>query len=190
MLGGVKQEVARLNRLVGDFLTFGRPLRARPRICSLPAVIREVADLVDYRARDQGVRLSVDAAGELPDVVADPELLKTCFLNLMLNALDAMPHGGDLTVLVGSGTLAGAPALRVSVRDSGTGLTPEHARSAFEPYFSTKETGLGLGLALTRRIVTDHGGTIELTSAAGQGTTAQIALPLAPPSTTAAAGRA
>jgi signal transduction histidine kinase len=190
ILGGVKQEVSRLNRMVGDFLSFGRPLRARPRTCSLPAVIREIADLVDYKARDQGVRLSVDTGGELPDVVADPELLKTCFLNLMLNALDAMPHGGDLSVLVGTGSLAGAPALRVSVRDSGAGLTPEHARSAFEPYFSTKETGLGLGLALTRRIVTDHGGTIELTSAAGQGTTAQIALPLVPPPTAAAGGGA
>jgi signal transduction histidine kinase len=181
ILGGVKQEIARLNALVGDFLNFGRPLRMRPRACAIPDVIREVADLVDVKARDQNVRLQVEADATLPEVVADPELLKTCLLNLMLNALDAMPNGGDLGVRVSEGAQAGAPALLLSVQDSGPGLTPEDARAAFEPYFSTKETGLGLGLALTRKIVTDHGGSIELSSAAGQGTTAEIVLPLRPP---------
>jgi signal transduction histidine kinase len=181
VLAGVKQEIARLNRLVADFLRFGRPLRASPRPCSVPAVIREVAELVDYKARDQGVRLEVDAREDLPDVVADPELLKTCFLNLMLNALDAMPDGGVLSTAVQEGTVAGGPGLVVTVRDTGPGIAPEAVRAAFEPYFSTKETGVGLGLAVTRKIVTDHGGTIELASAEGRGTTARVAIPLPAP---------
>jgi signal transduction histidine kinase len=74
----------------------------------------------------------------------------------------------------------------VRVSDSGPGLTPEQARAAFEPYFSTKETGLGLGLALTRKIVHDHGGSIELASGTGGGTTAEIVLPVRPPAAAAA----
>jgi signal transduction histidine kinase len=144
----------------------------------VPDVLREVAALVDYKAREQGVRLTLDAEERLPPVIADPELLKTCFLNLMINALDAMPDGGELGVRVGRKAEGASEALLVSVRDNGRGMSAEDVRAAFEPYFSTKETGLGLGLALTRKIVSDQGGSIELESAPGRGTTARIALPL------------
>ena len=111
---------------------------------------------------------------------ADPELLKTCFLNLMINACDAMPEGGLLALSLRSSEEDRARSLLISVSDTGHGMSPEEIRSAFEPYFSTKETGLGLGLALTQKIVSDHGGTIRLESSAGKGTTALIALPLVP----------
>jgi len=110
--------------------------------------------------------------------VADPELLKTCFLNLMINAVDAMPEGGVLGLSVRRGAAEAGETLVVTVRDSGHGMSPEDIQSAFQPYFSTKDTGFGLGLALTRKIVTDHGGTIGLESAPGAGTTARITLPL------------
>jgi signal transduction histidine kinase len=148
-------------------------------------VLRDVAALVDHKARDQGVVLSVESEAGLPEILADPELLKTCFLNLMINAADAMPAGGVLTVTLGRGERLGADALRVTLKDTGHGMTPEEIAAAFEPYFSTKETGLGLGLALTRKIVEDHGGTIELASEPGQGTTAQVTLPLLPQPATA-----
>jgi signal transduction histidine kinase len=111
--------------------------------------------------------------------VADPELLKTCFLNLMINAVDAMPDGGRLTVAARQRGGGADPTLEVTVTDTGRGMTAEEIRGAFEPYFSTKDAGLGLGLALTRKIVADHGGTIDLESAPGRGTTARIVLPLA-----------
>jgi len=111
-------------------------------------------------------------------VVADPELLKTCFLNLMINAVDAMPGGGDLRVDVRRARETGADALAITVTDTGAGMSPEDVRAAFEPYFSTKDAGLGLGLALTRKILADHGGSITLESAPGRGTTARIVLPL------------
>jgi signal transduction histidine kinase len=111
-------------------------------------------------------------------VVADAELLKTCFLNLMINAVDAMPGGGLLSVAVRRRD-GGEPAgLVVEVSDTGHGMAPDAVRSAFEPYFSTKDTGLGLGLALTRKIVEDHGGGIELDSEPGRGTRVRITLPL------------
>jgi len=109
--------------------------------------------------------------------VADPELLKTCLLNLLINAVDAMPDGGVLSASVRAAD-AGR-AVVVEVADEGHGMTPEQVRTAFEPYFSTKDTGLGLGLALTRKIVEDHGGSIALESEPGRGTTARITLPLA-----------
>ena len=179
ILSNVKGEISRLNRLVGDFLSFGKPMRLHPRACAVDEVLREVAALVDHKARDQGIALAVEVERGLPRVVADPELLKTCFLNLMINAVDAMPEGGELKVAVSHRRPNGADeALLVTVQDNGHGMSAEDIKTAFEPYFSNKDTGLGLGLALTRKIVNDHGGTIDLESAPGQGTTARIVLPL------------
>ncbi len=180
ILTGVKDEISRLNRLVVEFLSFGKPMKLDTRPCSLERVLREVAALVDHKARDQGVALAVLSEPELPEIVADAELLKTCFLNLMINAADAMPAGGSLTVSLARGVADGNDALVVTVRDTGHGMSPEEIAAAFEPYFSTKDTGLGLGLALTRKIVEDHGGKIGLESEPGRGTTARITLPLLP----------
>jgi signal transduction histidine kinase len=178
ILANMKAEISRLNRLVGDFLSFGKPMRLHPRLIAVEEVLREVAALVDHKAKDQAIALSLDAEDALPRVVADPELLKTCFLNLMINAVDAMPGGGELRVVVRRARETGADALAITVTDTGRGMSPEDVRAAFEPYFSTKDAGLGLGLALTRKILADHGGSIALDSAPGRGTTARIVLPL------------
>lgn len=187
ILRNMKSEISRLNRLVGDFLSFGKPMRLDKRSCAIDEVVREVAALVDHKARDQGIALVVETEEGLPQIVADPELLKTCLLNLMINASDAMPDGGLLTITVErrqaplAGVSADGPlseAVAITVTDTGLGMTPDEVRAAFEPYFSTKDTGVGLGLALTHKIVTDHGGTITLDSAPGRGTTARICLPL------------
>jgi hypothetical protein len=178
VLANVKAEINRLNRLVGDFLSFGKPMRLHPRLIAVDEVLREVASLVEHKAKDQGIALGLEAEDALPRVVADPELLKTCFLNLMINAIDAMPGGGELRVAVSRARETGTDSLAITVTDTGHGMSPEDVRAAFEPYFSTKDAGLGLGLALTRKILSDHGGSITLESAPGNGTTARILLPL------------
>ena len=180
ILQTMKGEISRLNRLVGDFLSFGKPMRLDSRLCAVDEVLREVASLVEHKARDQGIVLTVDAEPDLPRVVVDPELLKTCFLNLMINAVDAMPGGGVLSVTIHRDSNGGAPELSIEVKDTGRGMTQEEVRTAFEPYFSTKDTGLGLGLALTHKIVADHGGSITLESAPDRGTTARVSIPLEP----------
>jgi len=182
ILSNMKAEISRLNRLVGDFLSFGKPMRLHPRLVAMEEVLRDVASLVDHKARDQGIVLEVAVDEALPRIVADPELLKTCFLNLMINAVDAMPEGGTLAIALrrAASEVAGADALVVTVRDTGQGMSTADIESAFEPYFSTKDTGFGLGLALTKKIVSDHGGSIGLESAPGEGTTARISLPLVP----------
>jgi nitrogen fixation/metabolism regulation signal transduction histidine kinase len=178
ILSNMKAEISRLNRLVGDFLSFGKPMRLHPRLCAIDEVLREVAALVEHKARDQGIVLTLEAEDALPRVVADPELLKTCFLNLMINAVDAMPGGGVLGVAVRRTREAAGDALAITVTDTGQGMSPEDVRAAFDPYFSTKDAGLGIGLALTHKILSDHGGSIVLESAPGRGTTARIVLPL------------
>lgn len=177
ILRNMKSEISRLNRLVGDFLSFGKPMRLDPRPCSVGEILEGVAALVDHKARDQGILLTVDVEPDLPTIVADADLLKTCFLNLMINAVDAMPGGGALSASVKRAP--GTEVLQVEVADDGQGMTADQIRTAFEPYFSTKDAGLGLGLALTRKIVEDHGGSISLESVPAHGTTARIILPLA-----------
>jgi signal transduction histidine kinase len=185
----VKAEISRLNRLVVDFLSFGTPVRLDPRPCALGDVARDVAALVEHKARDQGIALTVDAPDGLPLVTADPELLKTCFLNLMINSVDAMPAGGRLAVAIRREAVP-EDALVLTVADTGQGMSAADVATAFEPYVSSKETGFGLGLALTRKIVGDHGGTVTLDSAQGVGTTATIRLPLARAAAGAGLGRA
>ena len=187
VLTTVKAEIGRLNRLVGNFLAFGKPMSLHPRPCEVGQLVREVAFLVDHKARDQGIALDVAVEHGLPEIIADPELLKTCFLNLMINAVDAMPDGGLLSVSVVRD--AGSEALVVTVADTGGGMTPEEVEAAFEPYFSTKDAGVGLGLALTRKIVEDHGGTVVLESVRGSGTTGRVMLPLPTVDATVAAAR-
>lgn len=188
LMATLKSEVTRLNRLVGDFLSSGQPARLDPRPCDVGAVVRETAALVEHKARDQAIVVEVDAPPGLPATLADPELLKTCFLNLVLNAFEAMPGGGRLSL---AARLEGSPdarAIAVLVSDTGVGMSPEAAAIAFEPYVSTKETGVGLGLALVSRIVEGHGGRVALDSTPGQGTSVRLLLPVRPPAEVAPAG--
>jgi signal transduction histidine kinase len=174
ILSNVKAEISRLNRLVRDFLSFGKPMRLDQRPCAMDDLVREVAAVVDHKAKDQGIALAIEVEEAMPTLVADPELLKTCLLNLMINAIDAMPTGGVLTV----GLRRDQDEVVTTVADTGQGMSAQEIHEAFEPYFSTKETGVGLGLALTRKIVEDHGGRVELESEPGRGTRARIRLPL------------
>ena len=116
----LKSEVARLNRMVGDFLSSGQPARLDPRPCDVGEVVRETAALVEHKAREQAIQVELDVAAPLPTTVADPELLKTCFLNLVLNAFEAMPGGGRLSLaarLEGADGRAGDCRARLRHRD-------------------------------------------------------------------------
>jgi len=109
----------------------------------------------------------------LPEIDADPDLLHRAFQNLVLNALDAMPAGGTLTMR----TSEHEGSVRIEVADTGKGLTPEECSRLFTPYYTTKQQGTGLGLAIVQSVVSDHHGTISVTSDEGHGTTLRIELP-------------
>jgi signal transduction histidine kinase len=132
-----------------------------------------VLQLTRQLALKNGVEVSLDAAAETSMVAGEEEQLKQAFLNLVLNALQAMPTGGTLTLAVGSE--GGEVLLRFT--DSGPGIPPELQEKIFNPFFTTRREGTGLGLAITQRIVSAHSGRIEVASAAGVGTTFTLVLP-------------
>jgi signal transduction histidine kinase len=170
----IKEEIQRLNRLVSDFLSYGRPARLKPRELDARALIVEVGDLVKVTAEQQGVKLNIAQTkpGEAT-FQADYEQIKTCFSNLMINAVQAMPDGGALDVTLHPN----AAQLRIEFTDTGVGIAPDNLAQIFEPYYSSKETGIGLGLPLTKKIIEEHGGQITVASQLGQGTTFTVTLP-------------
>jgi signal transduction histidine kinase len=177
ILTTIKEEISRLNRLVSDFLSYGRPARLKTRELDARALIEEVSDLVKAQAEQQGVKVKVaaDSHGSTK-FQADYEQIKTCFSNLMINAVQAMPEGGALNVTVHPNE----SSLHIEFADTGTGIAPENLAQIFEPYYSTKDTGIGLGLPLTKKIIEEHGGQITVESEPGHGTTFTVTLPRRP----------
>jgi signal transduction histidine kinase len=182
IIASVRDELLRLNRMVGDFLSYGRPPRLALRACRVEETLDEVLSLVQAKARDQRVEIVRRLPSDLPVVRADPEGLKTCFLNVVINALQSTLPGGSVTIE--AKTAPNGPAggtVSISFSDTGCGIAPADLERIFEPYFSTREAGVGLGLAITQRIVQDHGGEIRVDSVPGRGTTFRIDLPLRGP---------
>jgi two-component system sensor histidine kinase HydH len=176
VLALVGAEVRRLNGLVEDFLALARPPVLKPEPIRIGDLVAETMALIEPEARRIGVRLEPRLPGDLPPITADPDRLKQVLLNLARNALDAMPEGGTLWL----DAAATGRTVTLAVTDSGPGLSPEARARLFEPYFTTKARGLGLGLALARQIVEAHGGTIDAEPAEGGGTRFRVTLPREP----------
>ena len=170
----IKEEIARLNKLVSDFLSYGRPARLNPRDLDARVLIEELRTLVKAQADLQGVTVEINGASIAP-LQADAEQIKTCFSNLMINAVQAMPAGGKLTVTLH----LEADQLRLIFADTGVGIAPDNLQQIFEPYYLTKDTGIGLGLPLTKKIIEEHHGQLIVASELGRGTTFTVTLPLA-----------
>jgi signal transduction histidine kinase len=178
----VAQEVERMASLVANLLQFSR--RSRPQVSSLD--IREELEntlaLIQSHLRNHRITVTREFAPEVPLIHADRQQVRQVFLNLLTNASDAMPRGGTLTLRVRAGTTAaGAPVVVCECADTGVGIAPEHLARVGEAFFTTKGEGkgTGLGVAICRRIVQEHGGTLEIVSTLGQGTTIHITLPVA-----------
>ncbi|MGE0130686.1 MAG: ATP-binding protein [Blastocatellales bacterium] len=169
----IKDELARLNRLVGDFLSYGRPAKLKLREIDARSLIEEVRDLVNTKAEQQGVKVSIEQNGALDaKLYGDAEQIKTCFSNLMINAIQAMPDGGALNISLRPEN----SHLEIRFADTGSGIAPEAMEQIFEPYYSTKDTGIGLGLPLTKKIIEEHGGQINVESEPDRGTTFTVTL--------------
>lgn len=172
MITSIKQEIQRLNTLVKDFLDYGKPLRLNRKDTNVRALIEDVIALVSAKAESDNIVITYRDEG-IPVLRVDPELMKTCIFNIIVNAFEAMPSGGNLTIRSG---MRNGRAFIV-FRDTGVGVSREHIPRLFDPFFSTKATGLGMGLAMTNRVVEEHGGKVEFESAEGKGSTVTILLP-------------
>jgi two-component system nitrogen regulation sensor histidine kinase GlnL len=183
------KEVDRVNRIIEMLLDLVRPVHLRLVPLNLHQLLEHVALLSEEAARERSVTLIRRYDPSLPAVVADEDRMIQVFHNLVRNALDAMPDGGTLTLVtrasrhpiygkmdLGSGQ---RPMIEAQVTDDGTGIPPEARGRVFDPFFTTRERGLGLGLALCHRILDEHRGAIQIEPGPGRGTTVTCFLPVA-----------
>ncbi len=170
-------EIDNLKTIIGRFSEFSKMPQPQRRPTQVNDVVRSVLRVFHAQLQEKN-RISVrtELADALPEISADPDLLHRALQNLVLNALDAMPQGGELTIR--TGTLG--DRVEISVSDTGCGLTQEECGRLFTPYYTTKQHGTGLGLAIVQSVVSDHGGKISVESTKEKGTTFRIELPCEP----------
>jgi signal transduction histidine kinase len=179
----IRGEIVRLDAVVQRFMSLVRPQELVAKALDLNALLEEVSDLLGIEWRPRGVAFRLHLDRGLPPLVGDEEMLRRALLNLMLNACQAMPGGGQVTVR----SERQAPDLaRVTVDDTGRGIPAEDLPRIFTMYYTTKPDGSGIGLALVRRIVEAHQGEIEVASEVGSGTRVTIRLPIGQPAEPAA----
>jgi len=168
------QEVERLNRVIGQLLEFSRPLILNRKEAAIEPILRHAMKMIEIQALEKGVSLEVDFGRMVPDLLLDSDRMTQVFLNLTLNALNAMEKGGTLSLRV---TQSGDRTVRVDISDTGTGIGKEELGRIFDPYFTTRPSGTGLGLPIAQRIVEAHGGEILVSSEPGRGTVFSVLLP-------------
>jgi PAS domain S-box-containing protein len=176
----ILEGLSRLNRIVSNLLVYSRPVKAQFRKIVLQDVVRETIDFVRIEKERKGQ--SVEVKTHFHDahpayIMADPEKLHQIIMNLCINAIQAMPDGGTLTVTVNGAGSKQTGFVMFSVGDTGTGIAPEHRDKIFDPFYTTKENGTGLGLAIVKKIVESHSGHIDVQSEVGKGTTMSVFFP-------------
>jgi two-component system sensor histidine kinase HydH len=171
----LQREVQRLEQILDDFLHYARGGVVNRKPEDLARIVRELIEFVEPEDERAGIRHHVDLPFGLPLVLVDEPRIKQAVLNLLVNARQAMPDGGELIVRVrrmGS-------QVELSITDTGMGMSSETLGRCFDEYWSNKPGGTGLGLSTTRRIIEEHGGTITALSEEGRGSSFSITLPLA-----------
>jgi len=168
------QEVERLNRVISQLIEFARPLELKPEKVQLPALIDHILTIIAAEARKNQIEIVVDAALDLPLLNADPDKVKQVLLNILLNALAAMKTSGKIVIRL----THDQGKITVSIADTGVGIDKVDLPRIYDPYFTSKPAGTGLGLAVAQKIMEAHGGRITLESNIGEGTTVFLEFPL------------
>ncbi|KAF0127334.1 MAG: multi-sensor signal transduction histidine kinase [Elusimicrobia bacterium] len=173
----IYRETGRCQALIAELLRFAKPKQPDRAPADLGATLKETVSLLQAQARTRGVAVALDLPEGLPEVVADRDQLKQVFLNLLLNACQAMPSGGELSA---RGYVSGG-CLCFEIKDTGVGIAPRDLDNIFNPFFTTKADGTGLGLALSYAVVESHGGGLTARSGEGKGAVFTLSLPLQEP---------
>lgn len=182
-LANVKEEIGHLNQMVNDFLSAGRQGPLAMQTCNLNDILAQAVSLVEKQAHTQGVSFTIEL-DSIPPIQVDAQQIKTCFVNVLTNAVQAMPKGGKIRISASRtrGNNGSPESLCLQFADTGPGIAPMNRERIFAPYYSTKTTGFGLGLAITKKVIEDHGGRIFVGNHRGPGAVMVIELPLEPAS--------
>ncbi|HEU5360445.1 MAG TPA: ATP-binding protein, partial [Candidatus Deferrimicrobiaceae bacterium] len=173
VIARIKEEIQRLNDLVTNFVMYGAPAQPQRAPVLVPEVVESVLRAASDRLRSQRIRVRREFRGASP-IAVDLDMIRRAVLNLVSNAIDAMPEGGELRIAAGP---SDDGRYLLEFGDTGTGIPERDRDRIFEPYFTTKSSGLGLGLVLTRKIVEAHEGEIVVDSGPGKGTRIRVLLP-------------
>ena len=172
----IESEIRRLDEVVQGFLRFTRPEELKLQPVRLSMLLDEIVKAIAPEAQKNGVKVVLDCPASVPPVNGDEAMLRQVFLNLAINACQAMASGGTLRL---TATPIMGQRVEVRVEDTGVGIAPEHLDKIFDLYFTTKDDGTGIGLSMVYRIVQLHDGDIEVQSTPGRGTTFRVRLPRA-----------
>jgi len=178
----ITKEIDRLNELLKTFFSFAKPQKLNLTPCHVRDIINEIIPFLIKEIADKGIRFEEKYDSHLPRIKADKTQMHQVFLNLFLNAIQAMPEGGELKIGVSSFVSAGGDGPRQNfvkavVSDTGKGIPPHMIDRIFDPFFTTKPKGIGLGLSIAYQIINKHGGTIKAESEWEKGTSFVITLP-------------
>ncbi|MFQ5883437.1 MAG: ATP-binding protein, partial [Candidatus Methylomirabilales bacterium] len=183
-------QLRRLDKTVKDLLSYARPASPEPVACDVSDVVERALFFIRQQVRESQISVVTEYGKDLPQVHVDPQQMQQVILNIALNGVQAMPEEGTLTVrtrvltdwssgVSGSSlTSPGSAYVEVAISDTGKGIPPEDLKKIFQPFFTTKHRGTGLGLPICQRIVEQHGGTISVESEVGKGTTVSVRLPV------------
>ncbi len=172
----LQREIDRIERIVRGISQFGRPSNKRWGLCAVNPIILEIVEMLKYYEASKRCQIKTELAKNLPDTLGVRDQLKQIFLNLGLNALEAIPEASEGTLTIKSYAVKGS--LKVEFTDTGAGIDKSVQEKIFQPFFTTKEKGSGLGLFIVNHIVQAHGGQVILESEAGKGTRFVVKLPI------------
>jgi signal transduction histidine kinase len=175
----IEEEVNRLNQTVTEFLDFARPREPNLQSCEVESILDRGLEFLTPEIQRHQISLVRDYSRNGHPLRVDPDLLYRAFLNILINAIQAMPQGGQLTVATASGPQG--RGMKIMVQDTGEGIDAENAKKIFNPFFTTKDKGSGLGLSIVKGIVESHQGQISIDSDFGRGAKVTITLPESEP---------
>jgi two-component system NtrC family sensor kinase len=173
----VEYEANQAIKVTRSLLGFARSTKSRKECVDVNRVLEDLFKILEFQPASKSVKLNKRLAPDLLLICADSGQIRQLFLNIILNAFQAMPDGGELDISTGSWISGSAEGVEITIRDTGTGIPKADLLDIFKPYFTTKEEGTGLGLAICYGIIKGHDGDIEVESEVGKGTTFRIFLP-------------
>lgn len=169
------QEIDRIDSIVNDLMTLGKPKEIKFSKANIEEIIAYTLSITQQQAERQGVSVETIMAGPLPPIDCDSKQLKQVFINLIKNAVESMPEGGNIKINI---RIVESKKMLISIDDEGCGIADENILNLGEPFFTTKQNGTGLGLMVTNQIIKDHNGILNIESSLGKGTKVEIILPI------------